>query len=143
MTFSSVALLVDGDNISSDLAGKLLRRTQDLGTFRVKRVYCGTGALTNWASAPSFHRVFAGEKENGADMLLSIHAMQFALQDKVETFAIASSDRDFSHIAIALQELGCSVVGLGEAKAPRDFRLACSNFIELEPPASRLATAAE
>ena len=143
MTDTSVALLVDGDNISSDLAGKILRRTSSLGTLRVKRVYCRAGGLTNWASAPSFRRIFAGDMQNGADMLLSIDAMELALRDRYRTFAIASSDRDFSHIAHTLQEIGCSVIGLGEEKTPREFRKACVDFIELSPRQTNLATAAE
>ena len=141
--FKSVALLVDGDNISADFAGKILRKTEHLGTPKIKRVYCRGHGLTNWSTATSFRRIFAGDMENGADMLLSIHAMQLALRDKIQTFAIVSSDRDFSHIAFALQELGCAVTGLGEGKAPVDFRRACEDFICLEPPNTRMATAAE
>ena len=47
------------------------------------------------------------------------------------SFIIATSDGDFTHLAVRLRELGARVIGIGEAKATRMFRASCSSFIEL------------
>ena len=132
MAFSSVALLVDGDNISSTLAGKILRKAERLGPTHIRRVYGSQNAVINWSNAPSFRSIHVDSGKNGADILLSIEAMRFALRDKIEAFAIASSDRDFSHVAHALREMGHHVLGLGdENKAPDSFLKACSEYEKL------------
>lgn len=140
MDTKTVALLVDGDNIRASFAGQILRKTNDLGEHRIRRAYCNQKSLSDWATASSFMKVHAGSKPNGADILLSVHAMQFALKDGISTFAIASGDRDFSHIAHALRELGCYILGLGTDQAGQEFRKSCSDFIELKKPAAQVAT---
>lgn len=137
---SSVAILVDGDNISSALAGQILRKTSDLGTQRMRLAYCNTHSITGWESAPSFRAIHAGSRKNGADFQLSIDAMKFALKDGVQTFVIASSDGDLVHIAHALRELGRHVVGLGNENAKKSLGRACSTFIVIAPPEAKVAT---
>ena len=135
MEFSSVALLVDGDNLSSKLAGKLLRKAEKLGPTRIRRVYGKQDAMTDWAKAPSFRSIQVDPGKNGADILLSIQAMKFALRDNIEAFAIASSDRDFSHVAHELRESGYYVFGMVvDGKAPENFTKACSSFEKLIMP---------
>lgn len=141
MTFSSLAILVDGDNISSTFAGQVLRNTKDLGPNRMRLAFCNTQSVGDWTSAPSFRVIHSGSGRNSSDILLSIHAVKFALRDGIEAFAIVTSDGDLSHIAHALREMGRHVVGVGEAKAPKAFRLACHSFIELRPPAAKIAEA--
>ncbi len=140
MNANTVALLVDGDNVRASFAGQVLRKTKDLGEQRIRRVYCNQMSLSDWATASRFMKMHAGTKPNGADILLSIHAMQFALKDGINTFAIASGDRDFSHIAHTLRELGCHILGLGTDQAGQEFRKSCSDFIELKKPAAQIAT---
>lgn len=137
MSHPSVALLVDGDNVSPALAGQILRKTKDLGSLRIRRVYGTAHTIVAWAGCESFKPVVAGGAKNGTDILLSIEAMMFALRDGIETFAVVSSDRDFSHIAHALRELGHHVEGLGEEQAPTEFRRACSHFTQLDLPKAR------
>lgn len=121
-------------------AGQILRKTSSLGHAQIRRVYGTNNAITSWSDAPSFKPVFAGGTKNAADILLSIEAIQFAMRDRVDAIAIASSDRDLSHVAHALREMGRHILGLGEKKAPAEFRLACTDFIELKKPAEKVAT---
>ncbi len=135
----SVALLVDGDNISATYAGQILRRTrEEVGEARVCRVYCGKSALTDWESADSFRKIYAGKGTNSSDILLSIDAAHMALSEGIETFVIASSDSDFRHVAQYLGEAGVRVFGIGEEKAPQSFRCACKKFIQLTPASVRV-----
>ncbi len=63
--------------------------------------------------------------------------MEFAITGGVDTFAIASSDGDFAHLAKRLREKGLHVLGMGEAKAPDGFRLACTEFRQLDSEPKR------
>lgn len=140
MTFSSFALLVDGDNVPGTLAGQILRKTADLGPARIRRVYCNQTGWAGWDEAPSFHRVQVPNSKDAADIQLSIEAMGYALTDGIETFAIVSCDRDLSLIAHRLREMGRLVVGLGLEKAPAPFRGACDHFhvLNAEPCSKKL-----
>lgn len=75
--------------------------------------------------------IHAGTGKNAADLLLAIDAVEVALSGRAEAFVIASSDGDFSHLAHRLRAFGAEVTGVGEAKAPRGFRAACTEFVEL------------
>ena len=138
MTYSSVAILVDGDNISSQMAGQVLRKSDGLGPHQVRRAYCNAQASGSWSSASSFRVVLSGSGKNGSELLLSIQATSFALRDGIQAFAIVTSDRDFSHLAHALREMGRHVFGLGEEKTPKEFRRACSEFVQLKPPVAKV-----
>lgn len=141
MTYASVALLVDGDNIASSFAGQILRTTRDLGPAHRRHAYGDANTTQDWSSAPSFRPVFSGPGKNSADILLSIEAMEMALRDGIDAFVIVTSDGDFAHVAHALRGLGRHVLGLGEKKAPNRFRLACSEFRELSVPGAQVEDA--
>lgn len=126
-----VALLVDGENISVDFAGAMIIRAAKFGKIAIQRVYGNAGKLQNWDAAPGFRLIHSGSGKNGADILLSIEAVDLAHSAPIGTFVIATSDQDFSHLAHHLRERSFKVVGIGEAKAPVGFRRACSEFIEL------------
>jgi hypothetical protein len=71
---------------------------------------------------------------------LAVEAVSLFHEGSIDTVVIASSDRDFSHLAHHLRERQLTVVGMGEAKAPNAFRDACSTFVVLssEPAAAPL-----
>lgn len=61
-----------------------------------------------------------------------IDAMDILYSEKVDAFAIVSSDSDFTKLATRLREAGMTVIGLGERKTPNPFIVACDKFIYLE-----------
>jgi len=126
-----VAVFVDGDNISANHADEILSRASGLGRADAIRVYCNASQTSDWLVAASFRLIHAGAGKNGADLLLSIDAMELALLGGFDAFAVASSDGDFTHLAQRLRERGLHVLGLGEDKAPESFRLACTEFVVL------------
>ena len=128
---SRVALLVDGDNISHSLAGPLIMQAIRHGDLTIKRVYGNFTSLPGWSEAPGFRAVHAGTGKNAADVLLCIEAMAVILKGQADVLVIATSDGDFSHLALTLVEQGHKVVGLGESKAPDKFRKACHTFYEI------------
>jgi hypothetical protein len=130
---SGVAVLVDGENISQDLAGQIINRACALGPLVVKRVYGNASKMPKWEAAPGFRLSHSGSGKNATDLLLAIEALSLFHEGSIDTVVIASSDRDFSHLAHHLRERQITVVGMGEAKAPEAFRKACSKFVELAP----------
>ena len=46
----------------------------------------------------------AGTGKNASDLLLALDAVELALRGDVDHFVIASSDGDFSHLALRLRE---------------------------------------
>ncbi|MCA0872003.1 NYN domain-containing protein [Seohaeicola saemankumensis] len=126
-----VAVLVDGDNVSADHANFILKIGSGAGMPQAVLVYGDASRNSGWHGAAGYHFVHAGAGKNATDLLLSIDAMELALRDEMNCFVIASSDGDFSHLAIRLRERGAQVVGAGEAKTPAHFRTVCSTFHEL------------
>lgn len=127
----SVALLIDGENIPVSFAGQILLNASKAGNLTIKRVYGNAARITGWDAAPGIRLIHSGSIKNGADILLSIEAIDMSFTRQIDTFVIATSDQDFSHLAHGLRERGFRVVGLGEPKAPDAFRRACSVFTEL------------
>lgn len=127
-----VVVLIDGDNISAALASKILEISANLGQLRVIRVYTDATRLSGWHEAHGFGLIHAGTGKNASDLMLAIDAIQLALEGDFTSFVIASSDGDFTHLALRLRELGQMVTGIGERKAPLPFSHACNEFTEIE-----------
>jgi hypothetical protein len=124
-----VALLVDGENLSVEAAGFLITTAARSGVLQVKRVFGAVTRLGGWTSAPGFRVVHVPAKKDAADLALSLEALELALTGQVDEIVIATSDRDMALVALRLAELGVPVTGIGEAKAPEDFRKACRKFV--------------
>lgn len=140
MSARRIVVLVDGDNVSASHADRVMAEASRLGRVDIARVYAAALRPSDWFATPGFRIMHAGAGKNAADLLLSIDAMELALADGLESFVIATSDGDFTHIAQRLRERGAHVLGLGEEKAPETFRLACTAFSEL--PALKCAAIA-
>ncbi len=131
-----VALLIDGDNLSHAHAGALILKSAKYGTLTLKRVYANMNNRPGWDEAPGFKSVHSGKGKNATDLLLAVEAMSIMLTAQADILVIASSDRDFSHLATHLTERGHTVFGIGEPKAPAHFRKSCTAFHELTEPSS-------
>lgn len=123
-----VALLVDGDNVSADHAKQILNLARSKGVLHACRVYCDVTRHPKWSAVPEFNVLDAGSGKNASDLLLAIDAMEFCAAATIDCFVLVSSDADFAHLAHRLSELGHRVIGAGEAKTPKRFRLACHDW---------------
>lgn len=126
-----IAVLVDGDNVGPRHASTVLWEAGKLGRVDVARVYANASRPSDWMTMPGYRVIHAGSGKNAADVLLCIEAMELALEAGFGAFAIASSDRDFTHLAQLLRERRAMVVGLGEKKSSAAFRLACTRVVVL------------
>ncbi|MBI1416334.1 MAG: NYN domain-containing protein [Limimaricola sp.] len=131
-----VAVLVDGDNVAPRYGAQIMAEAERHGRVDIARVYLAANRPSDWLTQPRLRAIHAGHGKNAADILLCIDAMELALTQDIGSFVLASADRDFTHIAQRLRERGLSVLGLGEAKAPEAFRLACSGFTVLQAEAA-------
>lgn len=136
-----VAVLVDGDNISGKNAAAILGIAMKHGDPIVVRAYLDAQRASDWHSAIGYRLIHAGSGKNAADILLAIDAMDLVHSRNAMRFIIATSDGDFTHLAVRLREHGAKVIGIGEAKAPHMFRASCSSFVELAAkPTVKLVT---
>lgn len=138
----ALALLVDGENLSRDLAPEVIRAAQRLGPVQVRRVYGNLAAIAGWEQF-GFRLCPTHPGKNAADMLLCVEAMMLALRDGFGTLAIASDDRDFTYLVEQLREIGKRVEGIASEKAPDSFRNACSGFSLLRAAPAEPAPTAE
>ncbi len=137
---SRIAVLIDADNTAASHARDLLEEIAKYGVATVKRAYGDwtTTQLAGWKgelnrSAITPIQQFAYTRgKNSTDSALIIDAMDLLYSDKLDAFAIVSSDSDFTRLATRLRESGKTVFGLGQRKTPVSFVSACDRFIYLE-----------
>lgn len=130
-----IALLIDGENLGPSHACAVLTEARTFGDPVIRRVYGKSEHIAGW-DQEGFRLVPARPGKNAADLLLTVEAMTLALKEGINTLVIATSDGDFVYLATQLRELSCTVIGIGQSKAPRSFRTACHHFLTLSPPPS-------
>ena len=146
-----IAVLIDADNVPSANIKGMLEEIAKYGTPTFKRIYGDWTKpnLTGWKSlllesaiTPIQQYSYTTGK-NSTDSAMIIDAMDILYSEKVDAFAIVSSDSDFTRLAIRLREAGMTVIGLGEKKTPSPFIVSCDKFIYLEILTPVMAVAAQ
>lgn len=135
-----VAVLIDADNTSPQYVTALLGEVAKYGTATVKRAYGDwtTPQLGGWKSRLNQHAIQPMQQfayttgKNSTDSALIIDAMDLLYSDNVDTFALVSSDSDFTRLATRLRESGRTVIGFGLRKTPQSLVSACDRFVYLE-----------
>jgi uncharacterized protein (TIGR00288 family) len=135
-----MAVLIDGDNIPSKYIKEMMEEIAKYGNPTIKRIYGDwtKPQLSKWkkillenAITPMQQYGYTTGK-NATDSAMIIDAMDILYSEKVDGFCIASSDSDFTRLAMRIRETGLSVIGIGEKKTPDPFIVACDKFIYLE-----------
>lgn len=134
------ALLIDADNISAKYIGDILEELSTYGITTYKRIYGDwtSTQASKWKEKLLENSVVPIQQfsntvgKNATDSTLIIDAMDILYAGNVEGFCIVSSDGDFTRLASRLRESGMEVIGMGEEKTPRSFRVACTRFVNLE-----------
>ncbi|MWP63049.1 NYN domain-containing protein [Gilliamella sp. Pas-s25] len=135
-----LAVLIDADNISSDIVAPLLDEIAKYGITSVKRLYgdWSSPQLNKWKEKLLPYAItpvqqFAYTKgKNATDMAMVIDAMDLLYSNLFDIFCIVSSDSDFTRLALRIRENGIAVYGFGSNKTPESLRKACDKFIYLE-----------
>lgn len=131
-----VAILIDGDNISSKYAEYIKQEAMNYGNVKIFRLY---GSITSpsvktWYKVmplqgilPMLQITYANGKSI-ADQALTIDAMDLLYMKEIDVFCIASSDSDFTKLVYRLKEAGKTVIGMGEAKTKEALAKSCDEF---------------
>ena len=134
------ALLIDADNISYKYINIIIEELSKYGTITYKRLY---GDLTksnnaHWKEAMLSHSINPVQQynyttgKNSTDSAMIIDAMDILYSGSVNGFCLATSDSDFTRLAMRLRESGMTVIGMGERKTPEPFRVSCERFVYID-----------
>ncbi|WP_232362657.1 NYN domain-containing protein [Salinimonas chungwhensis] len=135
-----VAVLIDADNAQLARLSVILDEISAHGHVLIKRAYGDWSAdtLKNWkkplnelAIQPIQQFAYTTGK-NATDASMIIDAMDLLYSDRIDAFALVSSDSDFTKLASRLRESEKFVFGVGEKKTPVSFRNACDDFVFTE-----------
>jgi hypothetical protein len=139
-----LAMLVDGENCSPLHLAAMLAQAAKHGDVTIRRIYGDwtRSGMANWKQPlqkMAFHPIqqfhhTAGK--NATDCAMIVDAMDLMYSGKVQGFCLASSDSDFTRLAIRLREEGCFVMGIGAAKTPAVLVAACDEFVFLPESSS-------
>lgn len=135
-----LAVLIDADNTSAQIAEGLFEEIAKLGEASARRIYGDFASphLKSWVDILQKHAItpwqqFAYTKgKNASDIALVIDAMDLLHSGRFDGFCLVSSDSDFTRLASRLREQGADVYGFGAQKTPESFRQACRRFIYTE-----------
>src|SRR3954453_10227008 len=143
-----LAVLIDADNTSAQIASGLFEQVAKLGEASVRRIYgdfssqrlrSWTEILQKYAIDPYQQFAYTTGK-NASDIALVIDAMDLLHSGRLDGFCLVSSDSDFTRLASRLREQGADVYGFGTQKTPESFRQACRRFIYTENLVPRAAS---
>ncbi|UYN99451.1 MAG: NYN domain-containing protein [Devosia sp.] len=135
-----LAVLIDADNTSADIARGLFEEIAKIGEASVRRIYGDVSSPQSrkWVSVLAEHAIMAVHQpahtvgKNSADIALVIDAMDLMHSSRFDGFCLVSSDSDFTRLSSRIREQGLDVFGFGEQKTPLSFRQACKRFIYTE-----------
>lgn len=135
-----LAVLIDADNASSNIADGLFEEIAKIGEASVRRIYGDFSSTRSkgWANILSKHAIIPQQQfayttgKNASDITLVIDAMDLLHSGRFDGFCLVSSDSDFTRLAARIREEGVDVYGFGEQKTPESFRQACRRFIYTE-----------
>jgi hypothetical protein len=114
----STALLIDADNVSTELVAEVLQRLSKTHSLQHRRAYGSVQKATEFAALAQDHAIrflpstFAGP--NSTDLALAIDAVELLLRQPLDEVVLVSSDRDFAPLVVRLREFGCRVTGFGQ-----------------------------
>ena len=135
-----LALLIDADNISPSYMNIMLSEAKNYGSVSVRRIYGDwtSNSKNTWKSVMLDHSLTPIQQysytygKNASDSAMIIDAMDILYADHVDGFILASSDSDFTRLAMRLREAGKFVIGMGESKTPAPFVKSCDEFKVLD-----------
>ncbi len=136
----SIALFIDADNTSYKYGKYIMDILQEKGNVFIRRIYGNwqKNLLHSWNDNILIYGMNAIQQmdfvvgKNASDMLITIDAMDILHRGMADTFAIASSDSDFTPLAMRLRESGIHVIGMGREQSSHVFQRVCNEFIYLD-----------
>jgi len=140
MENKKLAVLIDSDNTQHSKLNLIIEELSGFGQIVVKRAYGDFSSehLKNWknplnemAIQPRQQFAYTTGK-NSTDSTMIIDAMDLLYTNRFDSFALVSSDSDFTSLATRLRESEIQVIGVGKTTTPVSFKNACDDFIAIE-----------
>lgn len=136
----TIALLIDSDNISREYYSILLDELSKYGRVTYRRLYgdFSKPKSNGWKEAlleysiEQVQQIAYTTGKNASDLSMVIDAMDILFKGKVDCFCLATSDSDFTGLAMRFRNDNIIVIGAGEEKTPNSFRKACDRFISID-----------
>lgn len=140
MSDERIALLIDAENISPRYVGRIMTEISNHGNVTYKRIYRDwtSDAAIGWKEVILEHGLAPIQQysytsgKNATDFAIIIDAMDILHSGIVDTFCLATSDSDFTRLAVRIKEAGKKVIGMGELKVPKSFSVCCDEYIYLD-----------
>ena len=147
----NIAILIDAENINPAYAEQIFTLAEARGTIVAREIYGAGIALNKWSDAILQYALHTNltlrpnRFKNSTDIALVIGAMDLLLERNAcgttseqgttpDIVMIASSDSDYSALALRLRTSGINVIGIGEKGCINpSWPMACSEFIALTP----------
>lgn len=137
---SKIALLIDADNAPASKIDAILSEIAKYGVANIRKAYGNwkNPTLKGWEDCLHEYAIHPVQQfdytkgKNATDAALIIDAMDLLYTQKLDAFAIVSSDCDFTPLVMRILTNGLKVYGFGEKKTPLPFVYACSIFLYLE-----------
>jgi len=135
-----IALFIDCDNISHRAIEGIISELSNYGVVHIRQAYGNwtKNNLKNWEekllefAIKPIQQFDYSKNKNATDILMTIDAIDMLHTKKIDAFAFATSDSDFTPVVMRVQQEGIKVFGFGEKKTPAAFMAACSQFIFTE-----------
>ncbi|HVK92572.1 MAG TPA: NYN domain-containing protein, partial [Mycoplana sp.] len=142
MATRRVAVFIDAENVAVSSSSAILEEAMRHGVLTERRAYgdFSRPALASWLEALPRHALTPFQTaggavgKNGADIALVIDAMEMLCADEADVFCLATSDGDFTQLAMRVRQRGKTAIGIGRASASSRFRAACDRFTVIETP---------
>ena len=140
MNKDKLAVLIDADNTSANIADALFAEIAKFGIASVKRIYGNWDSpyISAWKPSVLSHAIVPVQQfaytagKNATDMAMVIDAMDLLYSGNVDAFCLVSSDSDFTRLAMRIRENGLTVYGFGKQNTPESLRKACDKFVYTE-----------
>lgn len=136
---NKIALFIDTDNVSPKQIPNILVNLNQEGNVIYKRAYGDYGRHPNWNQVcvdnglVPIHQCSSIPSKNSTDMIVVIDIMKlFYEKPDIDTYAIASSDSDYTAVIQFLREHEKRVIVYGNITTPKSIIMASSNFVYLE-----------
>lgn len=135
-----IALFIDSDNISHKAIEGIINELSKYGVVNIRQAYGNwtKDNLKNWEAKllefaiKPIQQFDYSKNKNATDILMTIDAIDLLHTKRIDAFAFATSDSDFTPVVMRVQTEGIKVFGFGEKKTPKPFMAACSQFIFTE-----------
>ncbi len=134
-TENRIALIIDCDNVAADAIDGIMEELSKYGETSIRRAYGNWENNSLWKNVLHPFAIQPVQQfpytkgKNATDLAMTIDVMDLLYTENVDVFALASSDSDFTPLAMKLRAKGKTVIGFGEEKTPSAFIYSCNLFI--------------